>query len=144
MSPRSRRRDAVADVPPHDVTSLLPALGVTRVARVTGLDRSGVEVACAVRPGGHVLQVSNGEGTTWAEARATALSEAAELWAAERPHDLVYGSQRETGGWTPSPLAAPRLWSRDTRIAWCEARDLRSGVRVLVPAQAIYCPPPGS
>src|SRR3954468_5272121 len=89
MSPRSRRRDAVADVPPHDVTSLLPALGVTRVARITGLDRAGVEVACAVRPGGHVLQVTNGKGLAWERARASAVGEAAELWAAERPHGLV-------------------------------------------------------
>src|SRR5215468_3351053 len=76
------------------VDDLMTALGVTRVARVTGLDRSGVEVACAVRPGGHVLQVSNGKGLTWEEARASALSEAAELWAAERPvaRELVYAS----------------------------------------------------
>src|SRR5437773_12007187 len=85
------------------------ALGVTRVARVTGLDRSGVEVACAVRPGGHVLQVSNGKGETWEEARATALSEAAELWAAERPRGLVYGSRRELGSkaWAPADRIAP-------------------------------------
>ena len=55
--------------------ALQSALGVTRVARVTGLDRSGVEVACAVRPLGHVLQVCNGKGETWEEARASALSE---------------------------------------------------------------------
>ena len=118
-------------------------LGVTRVARVTGLDRSGVEVACAVRPGGHVLQVSNGKGETWARARATALSEAAELWAAERPQGLVYGTRREVKGWAPRDLVAPLLWSDDVRIAWCEGRDLRSGERVMVPAQAVYCPPPG-
>jgi ribosomal protein S12 methylthiotransferase accessory factor len=53
------------------------------VARVTGLDRArGLEVACAVRPGGHVLQVANGKGETWAEAERGALLEAAELWAA--------------------------------------------------------------
>ncbi|MGZ6142285.1 MAG: YcaO-like family protein, partial [Myxococcales bacterium] len=119
------------------------ALGVTRVARVTGLDRAGVEVACAVRPGGHVLQVSNGKGLTWEQARASALSEAAELWAAERPaaERLVYGSLRELPGpfLLPTDLVAPRLWSAETRIAWVRAR---SGV--LVPAQAVFCPPQGS
>src|SRR5687768_2806189 len=59
-------------------------LGVTRVARVTGLDRTGVEVACAVRPLGHVLQVTQGKGPTFEHAAATALSEAAELWASEQ------------------------------------------------------------
>jgi ribosomal protein S12 methylthiotransferase accessory factor len=128
--------------------ALETALGVTRVARVTGLDRAGVEVACAIRPGGHVLQVSNGKGDSWEEARATALSEAAELWAAERvtASELVFGSQRELGAlaWTPAPLVAERLWSRDTRIAWRRGQDLASGREVLVPAQAVHCPPRGS
>ena len=123
---------------------------MTRVARVTGLDRAGVEVACAVRPGGHVLQIANGKGESWAQARASALSEAAELWAAERPlAELVWGSAREltkAGCRLTNPagaLAAPRLWSRDTRIAWTRAREL-AGDEVLVPAQAVYCPPRGS
>src|SRR5258708_33960393 len=90
-------------------------IGVTRVARVTGLDRSGVEVACAVRPGGHVLQVANGKGLRWEDARASALSEAAELWAAEKvePSELVSGS---AGGlreaWPPRRRRAPPPWSR--------------------------------
>ena len=114
-------------------------LGVTRVARVTGLDRSGVEVACAVRPGGHVLQVSNGKGLTWEQARASALSEAAELWAAERPHDLVYGARGPGCVWPRSEIVAPRLWMPTTRIAWVRALG-----GALVPAQAVYCPPRGS
>src|SRR5258708_37273265 len=85
------------------VDRLQRALGVTRVARVTGLDRAGIEVACAVRPGGHVLQVSNGKGESWEEARASALSEAAELWAAERPSRLVYGAQEDLRAKTLRP-----------------------------------------
>jgi len=114
------------------------------VARVTGLDRPGVEVACAIRPGGHVLQVSNGKGFTWNEARASALSEAAELWAAERPRapELVFASVDELGSSAnvvyPDDLVAPRLWSQRTRIAWVRASD-----GAFVPAQAVYCPPQG-
>jgi ribosomal protein S12 methylthiotransferase accessory factor len=129
------------------------SLGVTRVARVTGLDRLGVEVACAVRPGGHVLQVANGKGLSWAQARASALSEAAELWAAERvtQEDLVYGARKELpNAWSAAELGsagalvAPRLWSDETRIAWRRARELGSGKEVLVPAQAVHCPPQGA
>jgi ribosomal protein S12 methylthiotransferase accessory factor len=122
-------------------------IGVTRVARVTGLDRSGVEVACAVRPGGHVLQVANGKGLRWEDARASALSEAAELWAAEKvePSELVFGSAGELReAWPPEDLVAPRLWSMSTRIAWRRAEELFTGREVLVPAQAVHCPPPGS
>ena len=129
------------------------ALGVTRVARVTGLDRAGIEVACAIRPGGHVLQVTNGKGRTFARAARGALSEAAELWAVEKfdPAACVFGSLRELpGAWDAADLGsageliAPRLWSEDTRIAWRRARELFSGKEVLVPAQAVHCPPPGS
>ena len=124
--------------------ALQEAIGVTRVARVTGLDRSGVEVACAVRPLGHVLQVCNGKGESWEQARASALSEAAELWAAERPRELVYGAARELlNAWEPADLVAPRLWSRDVRVAWRKAKELGTGREVLVPAQAVHCPPQG-
>jgi len=100
-------------------SSLRGRIGVTRVARLTGLDRAGVEVATAVRPLGHVLQVSNGKGERWAEAARGAVLEAAELWAAEHP----------------PPGAGP--------LAWAEARDLLSGEPLLVPARAVWCPPAG-
>ena len=135
--------------------AIAKALGVTRVARVTGLDRAGVEVACAIRPGGHVLQVSNGKGATLDRARRSALSEAAELRAAERFTAHVFASLRElaAGGadaWDPMDLGSggeplePRLWTPDMRIAWVPARELFSDAEVLVPAQAVFCPPPGS
>ncbi|MBI5067174.1 MAG: YcaO-like family protein [Deltaproteobacteria bacterium] len=95
-------------------------MGVTRVARVTGLDRAGVEVACAVRPRGHVLQVSNGKGLTFAEAARGALLEAAELHASE----------------AVPPGAGPLLL--------VAAQDLLGGEPTLVPARAVYCPPPGA
>jgi YcaO-like protein with predicted kinase domain len=129
------------------VFALERAIGVTRVARVTGLDRSGVEVACAVRPLGYVLQISNGKGESWEEARASAVSEAAELWAAERPREVIYGAAEDfANAWEPGPagLVAPRLWSRRTRVAWRRARELSSGREVLVPAQAVHCPPRGA
>ncbi len=140
------------------LAALCRSLGVSRVARVTGLDRSGIEVACAVRPNGHVLQVCNGKGLGWERARASAVLEAAELWAAERvnPSRLIFGSRNELAPrlgsalWDPGDLgsagelAAPELWSDDTRIAWMAARELFTGEEVLVPAQALYCPPQSS
>jgi ribosomal protein S12 methylthiotransferase accessory factor len=131
-------------------------LGITRVARVTGLDRTGVEVACAVRPLGHVLQVTNGKGATFAQARASAVGEAAELWAAERVDALalVHASRAELVArygkqsvWdaaalgSAGALCAPALWSQRTRVAWRWAERLGGGAPVLVPAQAVHCPP---
>jgi len=113
---------------------------VTRVARATGLDRSGIRWLRGP-PLGYVLQVANGKGELGRGA-GLALSEAAELWAAERPRDLVYGSARELpDAWEPQDLVAPRLWSRDTRVAWRRARELSSGREMLVPAHGGHCPP---
>ncbi|MHB8419946.1 MAG: YcaO-like family protein [Myxococcales bacterium] len=133
-------------------------IGVTRVGRVTGLDRVGVEVACAARPLGYVLQLSNGKGSRWADARRSALGEAAELWAAERvvPEELLYGTRAglrarlgASALWEGSlgsagRCLAPELWGDRTFCAVRAGRDLLTGARVFVPAAALHCPPPGS
>ena len=108
-----------------DSVSLCAALGVSRVARVTGLDRTGVEVACAVRPGGHVLQVTNGKGERFDEAARGALCEAAELWAAERVDPAT-------------------LRGGPDGLAYVDARDLFTGAPVRLPAAAVHCPPAGA
>lgn len=132
-------------------------MGVTRVARVTGLDRTGVEVACAVRPGGHVLPVCEGQGMTFERAALGALLETAELWAAEHvpPARLVWGARaeldaRSAGAWSAEALGSagrmvePRLWGDSVRCAWRQATELHSGRTVWVPAQGVHCPPAGA
>jgi ribosomal protein S12 methylthiotransferase accessory factor len=125
------------------------AMGVTRIARVTGLDRAGVEVACAVRPGGHVLQIATGKGERARDAELGALCEAAELWGAERvdPAILLHATARELGGLALDPARLPAEPGAaallEARIAWRPARDLFTGAELLVPAQAAHCPPAG-
>jgi YcaO-like protein with predicted kinase domain len=125
---------------------LAAALGVSRVARVTGLDRAGLEVACAVRPGGHVLQVTNGKGVTFAEAERGAVLEAAELACAERPPpNLSWASAPELAARGVAFVAEDELGGSPSgaRLAWSAARDLATGARVLVPAAAVHVPPQG-
>ncbi|MGC4114462.1 MAG: YcaO-like family protein [Myxococcales bacterium] len=143
-------------ISPRLLQLLQARIGVSRVARVTGLDRAcGLEVACAVRPGGHVLQVSNGKGETWAQAEAGAVLEAAELWASETvdPVRLVWASARELRAKYPdvevwgadhlgSAGEALPGWDEGVRIAW--RGGLAGGRSVFVPAQALHCPPAGS
>ncbi len=123
------------------------AFGVTRLARITGLDRTGVEVACAVRPGGHVLQVSNGKGRTFEQAARAALSEAAELAAAEQlpvPR-LRFGTRAQMAaeGLPTTALPVPE-GTEDVVLSWVEGRCVLSGAKTWVPAQAVYCPPAGT
>ncbi|BDG04547.1 hypothetical protein AMOR_35430 [Anaeromyxobacter oryzae] len=130
-------------------------MGVTRVARLTGLDRTGVEVASAVRPAGHVLQVTNGKGATFEEAARGALLEAVELWAAEQPVPGPSGAVDALRAAAPdaevvsladlAPGADPS-WD-SLVVSWREAEALgggRGARRALVPAVAVSCPPPGA
>ncbi len=136
----------------------LRTLGISRVARLTGLDRTGVEVACSVRPTGHVLQVCNGKGLGFEQAALGAAMEAAELWGAERldPAQLRFASAEELRAdvgdevpvWAPDMLdvagSAARRWTPRCRMSWRSAVQLQSGAPVLVPAQAVHCPPAAS
>jgi ribosomal protein S12 methylthiotransferase accessory factor YcaO len=113
------------------------AAGITRVARVTGLDDAGVEVACAVRPAGHVLQVTQGKGATFELAVRSAVFEAYELWAAEHPlaAQFTWATAHELTGevWErATPTCGSRGWWRSEagpecgcQRKWCTARQKR-------------------
>ena len=58
--------------------NLTPAMGITRVANITGLDRIGIPTATACRPNSRALAVSQGKGLDLDEARAGALMESIE------------------------------------------------------------------
>ncbi|MFO0597234.1 MAG: YcaO-like family protein [Myxococcaceae bacterium] len=107
---------------------------MTRLARLTGLDRCGVEVVAAVRPRGHVLQVSQGKGRTLAAAQWSALGEAIELSAAEEPalDRLRFGPAPGHTTWDVGGL----------RVAWVAGRAL-DGREAWVPAGAVFCPRAG-
>ena len=125
-------------------------LGVTRLAELTDLDRLGVPVVAAVRPGAPAGQNTSvqGCGRTREEAGAAALMEAVERHAAAAPRErrcapvaaleaagerLV--SPRELGVEAP---AAPLEWVRGQRLV--------DGAPTWVPAAEVlfpYHPPPG-
>lgn len=121
--------------------ALLRAAGVTRVARLTGLDRSGVEVASAIRPVGHVLQVTNGKGDRFEDAEAGALLEALELAAAESPRVDAFGTAEDLAARRGADAVLEPEGADGVAIAWREGRDLETFAPVLVPAHAVHCPP---
>jgi ribosomal protein S12 methylthiotransferase accessory factor len=136
----------------RDVDASVPAwartIGVTRVARVTGLDRCGVEVACAIRPAGQVLQVSNGKGASFADAKASALSEALELWSCENvdPSRLHWTPPEHTARFWTTEFLQPELAIRRRRAVvqpWAEAERLDTNGRVFIPASHVWCPSAG-
>ncbi len=62
---------------------LLPSMGITRIANVTGLDRTGIPVVTACRPNARSVSVSQGKGLSLDAARASAVMEAVEGWHGE-------------------------------------------------------------
>ncbi|HSK78906.1 MAG TPA: YcaO-like family protein [Thermoanaerobaculia bacterium] len=113
---------------------VLPRVGVTRVADVTGLDRIGIPVWQAVRPASRSLSVSQGKGATPAAARASAVMESIELWHAEDLSHLsrVVLSPREMRYDNPIPLSSLRWTFQPPEVAavpipWVRARCLGGG-----------------
>lgn len=137
------------------VMPLMKAMGVTRVAEVTGLDRVGIPNFITVRPRecGEGISYYNGKGVTRSAAQAGALMEAVERYSGERCDLPVYYCDREEmerRGPTVDvqeiivPHAAE--YRPGLRLEWVEGYDLLSGRSTYVPLGAVVCPyepPPG-
>lgn len=102
------------------------------------MDRAGVEVAAAVRPTGHVLQVTQGKGTTFEQAAWSAVGETAELHAAEEPQRSML-QFCEAGALDGAVLDDDGL-----RRAWVQGSRLSDGAPVWLAAERVFCAPTGS
>ena len=131
------------------VAPALPSCGITRVASVTGLDTLGIPTWVSVRPGGQVLQISNGKGVTDAAAQASATMEACELHLAENPDParLWHGSMAALAKADPGARIVPPAdlpggagchFTPDFAGEWTSGTDMGTGGRVWVPSNAVY------
>lgn len=118
----------------------LGALGITRVADITGLDYVGIPVAMSVRPQALGLTVQQGKGLTLEAAKVSAIMESVESHCAQRtpPSPLRTSLDRlETGDVAlPRHLLRKRL-RRDTPIPWMEGHDILRGRSILVPEELV-------
>ena len=80
---RGTHRTSPPDETAARVAPLARQIGITRVGNVTGLDEIGIPVVIAVRPNSRSFSVSQGKGLNLAQARASALMEAIELFHGE-------------------------------------------------------------
>jgi ribosomal protein S12 methylthiotransferase accessory factor len=127
------------------IRSALPALGITRVGDLTGLDVIGIPVWFATRPNARALSVSQGKGLTHEQARLSATMEAIEGAVSERPETVVtrqesWGAMRRLG--LAMPMARQMRCLRpefpDGRVqAWVPGLSLRSGKPVFAPYELI-------
>ena len=131
------------------VTPLMPAVGVTRVAEVTQLDRVGIPNFMSVRPRdlGPGISYYNGKGVTRSAAKAGAMMEAIEHYSAERCEQPVfyetYSQMRKRGATVnPRELLVPQVreYRANMRLEWIEGFDLLSRRPAYVPLNAVVCP----
>jgi ribosomal protein S12 methylthiotransferase accessory factor len=121
------------------VEPLLPRIGVTRVAMLTGLDTIGIPVAAAYRPNSRSISVHQGKGASPAAAKASAIMEALETHHAESVDlPLRLGTYENMRKRVPSvdPGALPRARGGsplDGPILWTPGVELLSGAVVWVP-----------
>lgn len=138
------------------VRPLMRAMGITRVANVTGLDRIGVPVVMVCRPNSRSIAVSQGKGPDLPAAKASGLMEAAEIHHAERTTlPLKLASFEELRRDHPLveleglPRVAGRSFDPALPILWTEGRELLSEGPRWLPFELVHAnytlpPPPGS
>lgn len=128
----------------------LERAGVTRIANITGLDRTGVPVTLAIRPNSKTLATASGKGLTIDAAIASGAMEALELHAAEEAElQTISGSFESLSRTVPTvdPRELPRKahcrFLPDVSENWTAAWDILSNEEVLVPTQAVLLRPLG-
>lgn len=127
----------------EDFRRVMPRLGITRLANVTGLDDIGLPVWVAIRPNSRSLSVSQGKGLDSDAARASALMESIELWHAEHVEaPLAYEAplalgDRATLDVHALPIRRGSVLRPDLPMLWIEGEDLLAGRRVLVPFEMV-------
>jgi YcaO-like protein with predicted kinase domain len=150
VTPVSKRFRAGTDraVSPEEtvarVRPFLPAMGITRIANITGLDCIGIPVVMVCRPNSRSLAVSQGKGLNLAAARASGVMESIEFYHAERIHlplllgsfDELRFSQRlvDVAG---LPRTRSSRFSAALPILWVEGLDLMSDEPVWIPYEML-------
>jgi YcaO-like protein with predicted kinase domain len=138
------------------VEGMLPAMGITRVANVTGLDKIGIPVVMTCRPNSRSLSVFQGKGVDLDAARASGVMEAIETYHGEtilnplklasyeemrRAHSVLDGDTL--------PLSVENHFDHHRPILWIEGYDLLQQRSVWVPYEVVHTDysasaPPGS
>ena len=125
----------------------LSAMGITRLANVTGLDDIGIPVITACRPNAKAVAVSQGKGISLEAAKASAAMEAIETYHAEHidlPVRLInYVELSQTHSVTelePLPTMDVIPFDPHARRLWIEAnRVLQSNEKQYVPYDLVHC-----
>ena len=128
----------------RDLSLHYRALGITRVAGQTGLDRLGIPCLAAIRPNSATVATHQGKGLDDISAQISAVMEAAEYALAEAPEVEVLElstAEARAAGFEPMSVAhlLPHRYAIDEQVPlrWLKAEALGEAARLLVAADAI-------
>jgi len=136
-----------AVMPEQTLARLLPhlgAMGITRLADVTGLDRVGVPTVLAIRPNSRSIAVHQGKGLTRTAAKVAAIMEGAESFHAETMGaPLRHARVGELGAAAAAIERLPRVVGAAPdlgaeRLLWTAGRDLATGATRFVPYEVVH------
>ena len=139
---RGTHRAVMPDETVARLRPLMPVMGITRVANVTGLDVVGLPVVMVCRPNARSLAVSQGKGLDLSAARASGLMEAVEMYHAEHIDlPLKWASYEELRYTHPVaeidrlPRSPQGRFHPDLPLLWIEGRRIDA-----VDAQTVHGP----
>ncbi len=135
--------------PPEETLSIvmphMAAMGITRIADVTGLDTIGIPVVMVCRPNSRSVSVSQGKGRTLAAAKASGLMESVEGWHAEnidlplRTESFVsLAEEVEVIPLNNLPPHGEERPSSQTPITWMASQELNSNRPVWLPYEMVH------
>lgn len=137
------RADAQRAITPEQtlrrVRGRFSAIGLTRLANITGLDNIGIPVVISIRPQAGYLSVDGGKGFSLGAALASAAMECFERHAGENTPLARFTSSYadlDDSGRIPLeqlPLSRNSLFNPDLPEQWVMADDLSGGPAVAVP-----------
>jgi ribosomal protein S12 methylthiotransferase accessory factor len=124
---------------------VLPGLGITRVAVITGLDVVGIPVVMVCRPNSRSLSVSQGKGVDLTAAKVSGIMEALEGWHAENvllPLRLATYRELRAVARVVDVEELPRPRSSrfhpDLTILWIEGTDVITAEPIWVPYECVH------
>ena len=123
----------------------MAAMGITRIADVTGLDTIDIPVVMVCRPNSRSVSVSQGKGSTLAAARASGLMESVEGFHAEHVllplrvaclRDMQQLVQIAALNSLPTVEDSP--FHSDYPITWIESEELVTGQSLWLPYEMVH------